>query len=873
MLMPMSGPAIATVHKIIAASIMQAFDLEHPDSGILDTGEVAVRFKRHVYVKESSFQAGELRQLNISSELSRLAASLWQNESVTSGVLELTPCTLEPSTSRVETAAMARKLLGSSVAKPNKTGNGVGPRIATCDDGTSWVLPAFVYFSCDRKYRSGEHQALMLRVRLKKGTCQVNGRTIFGQGVFIQHLGEHINKQTILALRALNAELFPVNGPAQDRVHTSVAARILRAFDKQNPSSDILDETVVNIRIQRHNFVTESSFVAGELRVENKKDLAILTQRFLNDPAVMSGELPPATAPVTCTMYAPPPHSGSTTARHETEKSKDTDEEVSTAFRATATDELLDATLVGKEREREQGEVWPVTNVDDTSSLSLPWGIYPDAKDANGDETMRLKVKLGACWVNGESVAHAKKMKVVGGVAVNASNIAALRSLRDDFGLGLGASKRVKMIIAAKLFRLWLRTRRGSHVSDSAPVSITDAAGTGLRPTVIMTAGELRGVDIERSRVVKKLLHALGATGTDAERVSFDHPIPGTPMSTKGKKRKRTGADEVTHSSDPVPSTANDRRKRERDVEGGSGNKTAGNCASLGRPGASDGSTEWASSFSAEVLKQGHRHSGGRMTLGCSALDGVSSMTKPVVIDLTSGPAASQIEESDRSDAAGPGSSDALSRGAKGKKRRRRSSTPAQEYESEARVARQPRRGDLSPAAASSARRRDDKKRSGKDQRMNPSESVQSGGVGNRAERERKAEQGTDNASGKGVAGGSGGVQDSCTLRESSAVIVSASCSSSTPTRDKSKKKKGTNSDQPAVSKAVETLVWKTAGETAGCRRSSGGQRGDGPDNATLKAKWSVEGESRGAKAPRFGKKLPPSKDRKKKLMRWIAHG
>ncbi|CAM9125862.1 unnamed protein product [Ectocarpus fasciculatus] len=636
-LMPMSGTAHATVHKIIAASIMQAFDLEYPDSGILDTDEVAVSFKRHLYVKESSFQAGELRQLNRICELSILAASLWQNGSVTSGVLELAPSTLEPSASSVKTAAMVRKLLGASVVKPNRTDTGVkGPRTVACDDGTSWLLPAHVYFYPDSKYWSGKHQALMLKILLKRGTCQVNDRTIVRRDVNVQHLSEHVNKQTTLALRALCTELFPVDGPAQGQVHRSVAARILRAFDRESPSSDILDETVVNIRIQRHKVVKESSFLAGDLRVENKNDLAILTQRFLNDPIVMSGELQPSTSPVTCTMYAPPPHSGSATARREKEKSKDREEKVSTTVRATATDELPDATLVGKEREREQGEVWRVTNMDDTSSLSLPWGIYPDAKDANGDETMRLKVKLGACWVNGEKFEHAKKMKVVGGVAVTASNIAALRSLRDDFGLGLGASKRVKMIIAAKAFRLWLRTRRGSHVSDSAPVSITDAVGTRLRPITVRTAGELRGVEVERSRVLKELLHALGATGTDAERGSFDRPIPGTPMSTKGNKRKRAkSADEATHSSDPVPSAASDPKKRKRDGQGGSGNKTAGDCMSLGQPVVLYGNTERAQGDSAEVLKQGHRRSGGRVTLGC-ATDGASPMTKPVVIGLTS---------------------------------------------------------------------------------------------------------------------------------------------------------------------------------------------------------------------------------------------
>ncbi|CBJ26966.1 expressed unknown protein [Ectocarpus siliculosus] len=880
--MPMSGPAQATVHKIIAASIMQMFDLEHPDFGILDTDEVAVSFKRHVYVKESSFQAGELRQVNRTSELNLLATSLRQNGSVTSGVLELAPSSLESSISSVETAAMARKLLGSSVAKPNRTDIGVkGPRTVTCDDGTSWLLPPHISFCRESTFLSGNHQPLMLKILLKKGSCQVNGRTIVRRDVSVRHLCEHINKQTVLALRALSAELFPVYGPAQDQVHRSVAARILCMFDKENPSSDILDDTVVNIRIQRHQLVRESSFVAGDLRVENRNDLAILTERFRNDPAVISGELLPATAPVTCTAYAPPLPSGSATARGKKEKSKDREEEVSTV-RATASDELPDTTLVSKERENKPGEVWRVTNVDDTSPLSLPWGIYSDAKDANGDETMRLKVKLGACWVNGEKVAHAKKMKVVGGVAVNASNIAALRSLRDDFGLGLGASKRVKMIIAAKAFRLWLRTRRGSDFSGSAPVSITDAVGNVLRPIVVATAGELRGVNIERSRVVKELLHALRATGTDAERGSCDRPIPDTPISTKGKKRKRVkSANEATHSSDPVSSTANDPRKRVRGVECGSGNKTARGCTSLGRPAASDGNAERAQGDSAEVLKERHGRSGGRVTLGCSKMDGASPMAKTVVIDLTSRPAASEIEDSDQTDAAGPGPSYELPRGAKRKKRRRSSSsTPAQECKSEERVVGETNRGDIVSAAASSWGRSNGKTRSGKDQRICLSESVQSGGVGERAARERKAEKGTHNGSGNGVAGGRGGVQYSCAQGWASAVIVSASCSSTATKRDKRKNKKGNkrdnvhmDSDQPTVSKAAENRVCKTAEETAGRRRSSIGQKDDGPDHATHKPTRSVEGQSRGAKTQRFGKDMPPSKDKKKRLMQWIVHG
>ncbi|CAN0526745.1 unnamed protein product, partial [Ectocarpus sp. 12 AP-2014] len=321
------------------------FDLEHPDFGILDTDEVAVSFKRHVYVKESSFQAGELRQVNRTSELNLLATSLRQNGSVTSGVLDLAPSPLEPSISSVETAAMARKLLGSRLAKPNRTSVGVKrPRTVTCDDGTSWLLPPHISFCRESKFLSGNHQPLMLKILLKKGSCEVNGRTIVRRDVSVRHLCEHINKQTVLALRALSAELFPV--------HRSVAVRILRMFDKENPSSDVLDDTVVNIRILRHQLVRESSFVAGDLRVENRNDLAILTERFLNDPAVISEELLPATAPVTCTTYAPPPHSGNATARGKKDKSKDKEHEVPTV-RATAIDELPDATLVGKEREYE----------------------------------------------------------------------------------------------------------------------------------------------------------------------------------------------------------------------------------------------------------------------------------------------------------------------------------------------------------------------------------------------------------------------------------------------------------------------------------------------------------------------------------------
>lgn len=87
-----------------------------------------------------------------------------------------------------------------------------------------------------------------------------------------------------------------------------------------------------------------------------------------------------------------------------------------------------------------------------------------------------------------------------------------IRSLRDDFALGLAASLPVRMIISAKAFRLWLRGRQDSDVSDDELVKITGTRGNhaaGIGNFVLLTAGVLRGVDLERSRVVRGLLSAL----------------------------------------------------------------------------------------------------------------------------------------------------------------------------------------------------------------------------------------------------------------------------------------------------------------------------------------------------------------------------
>lgn len=93
-----------------------------------------------------------------------------------------------------------------------------------------------------------------------------------------------------------------------------------------------------------------------------------------------------------------------------------------------------------------------------------------------------------------------------------------IRSLRDHFALGLGASEPVRTIVAAKAFRLWLRSRQASEVSDeervrfSSPAAVNEAS---IGRDVVLTAGVLRKAYRERSKVMEELLSA-------AARGSFD---------------------------------------------------------------------------------------------------------------------------------------------------------------------------------------------------------------------------------------------------------------------------------------------------------------------------------------------------------------
>lgn len=197
--MPRSGPSQSEVHKIHAAVVMQAFDLEHPDSSILDTDIVVVSYTRLAYTMESSFVAGNLRQCDHVKEIGLLASALSKNTSVTSGALEPVP---EPC--GVERAATARDLLDPGVVRKKRARVvSMGPRTVTCDDGSSWLIPQAV--SCDERKTSlgGYRRRLILTFELPTGSCQVNGKTI---GRALQFWNQSpditINKRNILALRS-----------------------------------------------------------------------------------------------------------------------------------------------------------------------------------------------------------------------------------------------------------------------------------------------------------------------------------------------------------------------------------------------------------------------------------------------------------------------------------------------------------------------------------------------------------------------------------------------------------------------------------------------------------------------------------------------
>lgn len=221
--------------------------------------------------------------------------------------------------------------------------------------------------------------------------------------------------------RALRDELFPMDEPARHHVCKEVAAVVMRAFDRENPESNIQDETVVTVRIDRHGYIKETPYIAGDLRAANLNELTIMTQRFLSDPVVMSGTLEagPDLGPYRASDVAAP--------RPEAKKAKGKRGECTAASSVAVTTNLSRANVGGKKRARSKAEGCRVETGEDGELLPWLWGIHLESEEAAEATTMRLKMKLGVVSVNGEECVSRKKIKIVRGVAVNAPNMVALR--------------------------------------------------------------------------------------------------------------------------------------------------------------------------------------------------------------------------------------------------------------------------------------------------------------------------------------------------------------------------------------------------------------------------------------------------------------
>lgn len=253
---------------------------------------------------------------------------------------------------------------------------------------------------------------------------------------------------------------MPSYGPARNRVHESVAALILRAFEGENPSSDIREEDTVAIRISRHGYIKETSYVAGYLRTANLNELTIMTERFLQDSKVTSETLEPATPGSSGPAPNGPEWSITPRIEHDVENNGEAyplavpdianlrrervlraagcgNERRMVAANAllrpvaqasvTRTFDSSDATVVGRKRQRSKTQGRRVVTGQDGTSLSLPWGIYPDSTGAGQGITVRLKMQPGAYKVNGEECVSRKKVRIIDGVPATTRNIAALR--------------------------------------------------------------------------------------------------------------------------------------------------------------------------------------------------------------------------------------------------------------------------------------------------------------------------------------------------------------------------------------------------------------------------------------------------------------
>lgn len=110
--------------------------------------------------------------------------------------------------------------------------------------------------------------------------------------------------------------------------------------------------------------------------------------------------------------------------------------------------------------------------------------------------------------------------------------------MRDDFALGLGASEAVRTIVAAKAFRLWLRSRQASEIPDEQCMRFSSAAAVtdvSTSKDLILTAGVLRAAYRGRSKVIDELLSVAARENSSSLECGPGSPLAGDVVEQRGE--------------------------------------------------------------------------------------------------------------------------------------------------------------------------------------------------------------------------------------------------------------------------------------------------------------------------------------------------
>lgn len=124
----------------------------------------------------------------------------------------------------------------------------------------------------------------------------------------------------------------------------------------------------------------------------------------------------------------------------------------------------------------------------------------------------------------------------------------------------MNGSKAVRQIIAAKAFRLWLQGRKALETPSNEIVHITDAAVIPVGDVcqdMMITAGELRKADRERSRVLKERL-CVASGDSKIQGADLPHHQAAGARLERGDTAQPLQEDAITSPAMPLDATVTD---------------------------------------------------------------------------------------------------------------------------------------------------------------------------------------------------------------------------------------------------------------------------------------------------------------------------